>query len=56
MKDKILIEITNFCEECPSHEYCSEEECVLFRVEKIILKKGGNQKNEISNKRNRKKI
>ena len=36
--DKILLEITNFCETCPSHELCSEEECVLYRIEKIILK------------------
>lgn len=39
MKYEILIEITNFCEECHSHECCPEEECVLFRIEKIIEKK-----------------
>lgn len=40
MKDKILIEIFNFCETCPSHENCPEEESVLYRIEKIVLKKG----------------
>lgn len=42
MKDKILIEILNFCETCSSHEICSEEECVLYRIEKIVLEKGEN--------------
>ena len=36
MKNKIMLEITNHCEECPNHECCPEEECVLFRIEKII--------------------
>ena len=38
MDNKILLEIANFCETCPSHESCPEEECVLYRIEKIILK------------------
>lgn len=42
MKDKILIEISDFCECCLSHEECPEEECVLYRIEKIILEKGEN--------------
>ena len=37
MDNKILLEIANFCETCPSHESCPEEECVLYRIEKIIL-------------------
>jgi len=37
MKNKILLEIANFCECCSSHECCPEDECVLFRIEKIIL-------------------
>jgi hypothetical protein len=37
MKEKILIETTNFCEECPSHEYCPEEECILWRIEQILI-------------------
>jgi len=36
MKEEILTEITDFCRECPSHENCPEEGCVLYRIEKII--------------------
>lgn len=37
MKEEILTEISNFCsEECPSCTCCPEEECVLFRIEKIV--------------------
>lgn len=36
MNNEILTEISEFCETCPSHENCPEEECVLYRVEKII--------------------
>lgn len=39
MKEKILNEITNFCEECSSHECCPEEECVLYRIEQTALNK-----------------
>lgn len=39
MTEEILTEITNFCEECPSHECCPEEECVLYRIEQILTKK-----------------
>jgi hypothetical protein len=35
-KKEILEEITNFCNECPSKECCSENECVLYKIEKII--------------------
>lgn len=38
MKDKILTEITDYCENCPKHECCPEEECVLFRIEQIVIK------------------
>ncbi len=38
MKEEVLKEITDFCEECPSHECCPEEECVLYRIEQILLK------------------
>jgi hypothetical protein len=47
MKDKILTEITNFCEECPSHECCPEEECVLYRIEQILLDKSDKQQEEV---------
>lgn len=42
MNKRILIEISNFCKSCPSHENCPEEECVLFRIEKLIIKGSGN--------------
>ena len=38
MEEKILTEITDFCEECSSHESCPEEDCVLYRIEQIIIK------------------
>lgn len=44
MGNKILLEISNFCEACLSHENCPEEECVLYRIEKIIEKGGKNEK------------
>lgn len=39
MEDKILNEITDFCNECGSKENCPEEECVLYRIENIVLPK-----------------
>lgn len=38
MKEQILNEITNTCENCKSKDKCKEDECVLFRIEQIILK------------------
>lgn len=35
-EEAILEEITNFCEECPSHDNCPEEECVLYRIEQLL--------------------
>lgn len=47
MKEKILEEIYHYCETCKSHEFCPEEDYVLFRIEQIILDKekqnGSNQ-------------
>lgn len=37
MKEKVLNETTTFCNECESKECCKEEECVLFRIEQIVL-------------------
>lgn len=37
MQEKILNEIYEFCEGCPSKECCPEEECTLFRIEQIVL-------------------
>ena len=34
----ILNETTTFCEECGSREICPEDECVLYRIEKIVEK------------------
>ena len=39
MDNKILEEITNFCEECPSHDCCPEDDCVLWRIEQLITNK-----------------
>ena len=39
MIEKLLKEITDFCKECPSHECCPEEECILYRIEEITLNK-----------------
>ena len=37
MEKKILNEITNYCgRECGNPNNCSEDECVLYRIEKII--------------------
>lgn len=36
-QERILSEIANFCEEqCSCVMCCPEEECVLFRIERII--------------------
>ena len=45
MKDKILKEIANFCKECESHECCPEKDCVLYRIEQIILNSKKNKEN-----------
>lgn len=36
---KILTEITNHCENCRSRESCPENECVLYRIEQIVIKR-----------------
>lgn len=43
---RIMKEISECCETCFLREKCIEEECVLFRIEKIVVgnrhdKKGG---------------
>lgn len=47
MKEKILNETTNFCNECSSKECCPEEECVLYRIEQIVLGLKPKQESEI---------
>lgn len=37
MKNKIMIEITNCCENCNFHEKCLEEDCVLWEIEQIVI-------------------
>lgn len=37
MNDEILTEITDFCSECSSKECCPKEECVLYRIEQIVI-------------------
>ena len=39
MKEKILNEISNHCENCRSRECCPEDECVLYRIEQIIIRR-----------------
>ena len=46
MKEEILTEITDFCRECPSHENCPEEECVLYRIEQIIQDVSNSKEND----------
>lgn len=44
---KIMLEISKTCEGCSLREKCIEEECVLYRIEQIIInnkKKGGTKK------------
>lgn len=36
MRDEILNEITLFCMECGSKYECPEDDCVLFRIERIV--------------------
>ena len=37
MNDKLLKEIHEFCESCGSCLLCPEEECILYRLEQIII-------------------
>ena len=54
MKNKILKQITEFCKLCNSHNNCPEDDCVLFRIEKLILKEEiemkENNKEDLTNK------
>ena len=36
-ENKILNEIFSYCENCQNRLSCPEKECVLYRIEKIIL-------------------
>ena len=37
MKDEILFEISEYCQICPLCYKCIEEDCVLFRIEQLVL-------------------
>ena len=37
MTNEILTEITEQCERCPFSQSCPEEECILFRIEQIVI-------------------
>lgn len=34
--DKAMLEIAETCENCKLREKCIEEECILYRIEKIL--------------------
>lgn len=34
--NQILTEIAEFCSSCESSNCCPEDDCVLFRIEKIV--------------------
>lgn len=36
--EEIMNEITEYCEQCPLCQKCPEEECVLWRIEQLVLK------------------
>lgn len=38
MQEKVLIEISKYCENCPLHEKCKENQCILFRIEQLLNK------------------
>ena len=52
MRDNILLEIFNTCEGCKCRECCKEKECVLFRIEQIVVKQE-KKKNKFIKKKNR---
>ena len=46
MEEKILNETTTYCETCPKRECCLEEDCILYRIEQILLKHEKKKKND----------
>lgn len=38
ISNNILNETTTFCEYCASKDCCPEEDCVLYRIEKLVDK------------------
>lgn len=39
MEDKLLSEIHKFCENCERCLCCPEEDCILYRLEQIIIER-----------------
>ncbi len=37
MEEEVLSEITEYCRTCLCNTKCTEENCVLYRIEQIIL-------------------
>lgn len=37
MNEEILMEIAEQCERYPFCQSCTEEECVLYRIEQIVI-------------------
>lgn len=37
LKEKILNETTSACNECKIKEKCKENECVLYRIEQLVI-------------------
>lgn len=38
LSEKILNEVTLYCrDECGSNQECPEDECVLFRIERLVV-------------------
>lgn len=48
MKDEILEEIAEHCDDCKLKECCKEDECVLYRIEQIVLDKNRVYQIEVS--------
>ena len=40
-EDQIMNEITEFCRDCNSCDKCPEDDCILFRIERIIVDERG---------------
>ena len=50
MKYRILLEISNQCKNCHLNNKCIEENCILYRIENIILEKREEKKNDKNSK------
>ena len=39
MEEKILNLTTKHCETCPLREKCIEEDCIIYQIEQVVVKK-----------------